>query len=144
MKINSCYFSICLKLIIVTSSLPLSQVVKGRLFLKLPVWSWEDVELKAISSSSKQTSVVPAIPHFPTRQQSMVCNTSCKDLEKRESSYFCALHVTISVSRRMHCMETQQQTSLDCWYSEMEVTNVWFSVVAVNACRSSGTELKNA
>lgn len=39
-------------------------------------------------------------------------------------------------------METQQQASLGCWCSEMEVTNAWFSLVAVNACESLGTELK--
>lgn len=39
-------------------------------------------------------------------------------------------------------METQQQASLGCWCSEMEVTNAWFSLVAVNACESFGTELK--
>lgn len=39
-------------------------------------------------------------------------------------------------------METQQQASLGCWCSEMEVTDAWFSLVAVNACESLGTELK--
>lgn len=41
-------------------------------------------------------------------------------------------------------METQQRTSFGFWCSEMEVTNAWFSVVAINAFRSLGTELKNA